>query len=823
MIDQPGKLYLGREYFPGHQETADEPFMIPLRNFTTHAVCLGMTGTGKTGLGIAVLEELLLQGIPLIILDPKGDITNLALTFPAFEPADFKPWLTEDEATHNRTTLDGLAAQTAQEWRAGLASFGIEPARVHALRERATVRLFTPGSDAGLPVNLLHGLNPPQGIGWADNAEILRERIAQICSALLELAGIQADPMKSREHILLATLFEAAWRAGQAVDIELLIRMVQQPPISRVGVFDMEAFYPKGERFKLAMALNTLAAAPSFAAWQTGPPLDIGMLIRPARDLSSVNPAGKTPANVFYLAHLGDAERQFFTTLLLSQLVLWMRSHSGTSTLRCLVYFDEVFGYLPPLRNPPTKTPLMTLVKQGRAAGLGVFMATQNPADLDYKALSNIGTWFIGRLRTERDRMRALEGLETAGIGFEREAFEEPLRTLPPRTFLVQTASGEPRFLRTRWTMSFLRGPLTREQVRRLASHSTPAASTAAPDEASRHARDRLAHSFPPTPSIHTASNRPELPPDVREVFLPLSKAGNGLPQGNAAQVVYQPLLLASAHVRFVSRAADITHNQRYAYLLPLGQLSTTPDFAQAQTVSGFDPQDLAHAPLPNAHFAPLPAGLSGRWMKQAERSLVEYIYRHAALPVWFNQTLKLYSRPGEDRRTFRQRCEQAAKAKRDTEATRLHDQFERRIRIVQDRLAREQRELSMDRAELDARKREEMLTNIESVFNFVIGKNKRSTGRAVSWGAWKRRATLAAEQEVKESEDVIAQLTADLEQLSSEYRAALAALSDRWLAVLDDMTQVSLSPRKSDIFVDLIALAWQPQSVTIQFGKTPP
>ncbi len=808
MIDQPGKLYLGREFLPSSQQTSDNPFTITLRDLITHAVCLGMTGTGKTGLGISVLEELLLQGIPLIIIDPKGDITNLALTFPALAPSDFKPWLTEDEAAHSQITLDELAARTAQKWREGLAESGIVPERVQALRDRASVRIFTPGSEAGMPINLLQSLNAPAGIAWATGAEILRERIAQICSAVLELAGIQADPLKSREHILLATLFEAAWRAGQAVDMALLIRMIQDPPVNKIGVFDMDVFYPRADRFKLAMALNALVASPAFAAWQVGPPIDISGLMKPVREPGSLSPAGKTPANVFYLAHLGDAERQFFITLLLSQLVLWMRSHAGTSTLRCLVYFDEVFGYLPPSRNPPTKTPLMTLVKQGRAAGMGVFMATQNPADLDYKALSNIGAWFIGRLRTERDRARALEGLETAGIGFDRETFEEPLRTLPPRTFLVQTASGEPRFLRTRWTMSFLRGPLTREHLRRL----RPAVNAPAHEPASPSA-DALATESKSIPrrspsevneTRSTSTSRPALPPDVREVFLPASNR-------QSASLIYRPFLLASANVRFADRASGVATNQRYTYLLALNQLIATPDFTQAHTVSGFDVNALTRAPMPDARFEPLPPGLTNRWMKQAERALIEHIYRHAVVHVWFNRALRLHGRPDEDQRSFRQRCEHAAKQKRDAEATKIHNQFERRIATLQDRLAREQRELTMDRAELDARKREELLTNVESVFNFVIGRNKRSTGRAVSWGAWKRRATLAAEEEVKESEDVIAKLTADLERVAAEYKSALEALNNQWMAALNDMSQAPISPRKSDIFVDLIALAWQP------------
>jgi hypothetical protein len=471
MIDQPGKLYLGREYDLDQSMALDAPFMLPMRDLTTHAVCLGMAGAGKTGLGICLLEEALLQGVPAIIIDPKGDITSLALSFPNLAPAQFKPWLDADEAVRQNITLDTLAEQSAARWKNGLAEWDIGEDRMREMHDRVTFDIYTPGSDAGIGVNMLQRLNPPDRsskLTWERDADILREYIAQIVSALLELVGIASDPLNGREHILLSTIFETTWRAGQSIDISMLIRMIQEPPVSRVGIFDMNVFYPKTERFDLAMALNNLIASPSFGAWKSGQPIDIASLLKPSR-AGGASPAGRTRASIFYLAHLGEAERQFFIALLLSELVLWMRAQTGTSVLRCLVYFDEVFGYCPPApRNPPTKTPLLTLIKQGHAAGLGMVLGTQNPADLDYKGLSNIGAWFIGRLFTTRDRSRALEGLKTAGVDFDRAEYEVPLSTLPPRVFLAQTATGVPRFFQARWTMSYLNGPLTPEQVRRL-------------------------------------------------------------------------------------------------------------------------------------------------------------------------------------------------------------------------------------------------------------------------------------------------------------------------------------------------------------------
>jgi hypothetical protein len=821
MFEQPGKLYLGREYDLDLGRVTDKPVFVGARDLTTHAVCLGMTGTGKTGLGVVALEEVLMQGVPCIIVDPKGDITNLALSFPELQPADFLPWLDADEAARQNLSPEQLAAATAQKWRDGLHEWGIGPERIAALRDRAKFDIYTPGSDAGLPVNVLQSLSPPSdpSITWARNTETLRERISQLCQALLELVGIEADPMQSREHILLATIFEASWRAGQPLDITALIQQIQSPPVTRVGAFDMDVFYPRDERFDLAMRLNNLMAAPSFGVWTQGAPMDIATFIKPDREAGGSNPAGKTRCAIFYLAHLGEGERQFFTTLLLSQLVLWMRSQTGTSSLRCLVYFDEVYGYCPPYpRNPPTKQPLMTIIKQGRAAGLGAFLATQNPADLDYKGLANIGTWFIGRLRTGRDRDRALEGLEGAGAGFDRDHFEGPLSTLPPRVFLLQSTTGSPRFLQSRWAMSYLRGPLTRDQVSVLEPGTEVEESREITERPfGDDSRLEIAEDLPVTlmspdrarqSSIQNrqskTENRPQLPPDVREVFLP---ANSALGTQHSA-LAYAPHLLASASVRITDRASGVNASDRYTFLVPLGRLAQLPDFAQANMRSDIDIATLQLEPLPTAAFAPLPSGINGRWMKQAERLLIEHVYRFGVTEIFFNRTLKLYGQPGETQLEFRERCETSAREKRNAEAQKVRAQYERRMQTLQDRVAREHRELAQDRTELGGRQREELLGGVESLFNFVFG---RRQSYAVAFGARRRREVESAQQDVRESEAAIAKLQQDLRAVAGEYKDALNALSDKWMRALSDVTQVPLAPKKSDIFVDVVALAWVP------------
>ena len=814
MMDQPNKLFIGRDFTPSSKSTG-APFYLNARSLTTHALCLGMTGTGKTGLGVVALEEALLQGIPVIIIDPKGDITNLALNFPSLAPDEFKPWLHEEDASRQKLTLDALAARTAKQWRDGLKEWDIAPERIGTLRDRAAFRIYTPGSDAGIPVNILQSLNPPSqssGLSWAKNGEALRERIGQMCSALLQLIGIDADPLQSREHILLATIFEAAWRAGQSIDLPVLIRMIQEPPVTRVGAFDMDVFYPKADRFELAMAVNNLIASPSFATWSAGQSLDIAELIKPVRGVGGANPAGRTPANIFYVAHLGDAERQFFITLLLAQLVSWMRAQTGTSQLRALVYFDEVHGYLPPFpRNPPTKAPLMALIKQGRASGLGLFLATQNPADLDYKGLSNIGTWFVGRLRTGRDRDRALEGLEGAGAGFDRAEYEGPLSTLPPRVFLVQSATTEPAFVQTRWAMSFLRGPLTRDEVTILQPENV----YVGVDPAAESKGSPAVAGGPPATAVEAvraaavsapSTTRPVMPPDVREVFLRLRDWSTN--SYRAPQTLLSPFLLASARVRLNDKPSGVISDERATYLLPLPKVLTSPDFNHARVLASFQPTDVSPEPPPDATFAALPSGIAPRWMKQAERMFVEHVYRSMNRTIYRNTTLKLFGMLDETMGDFRARCEAAARDRRDDDAFKVREQYDRRYAALQARIAREQRELSSDRADLDARRREETLTNVESIFNFVIGK-RRHTGRGVSHGATKSRMTRAAEMDLRESEQTVAQLKAQAENVLAEYRAALDALNTRWMQTINDVVELKISPRKSDIFADLIVIAW--------------
>ncbi|MGD8700312.1 MAG: ATP-binding protein, partial [Gemmatimonadales bacterium] len=525
-----GAFYLGRPYDLAEKKgRQDELVLYDSKDLTTHAVCVGMTGSGKTGLCIGLLEEAAIDGIPAIVIDPKGDLPNLLLTFPDLAPADFTPWVNPDDAEKKGIEVEEYAAQQAELWKKGLAGWGQSRDRIRRLRESADFSVYTPGSTAGLPVSVLSSFAaPPQSL--AEDRELLGERVSTTVTSLLGLLGIEADPIKSREHILLSTILDSAWREGRDLDLPALIGAIQTPTTNKVGVLDLETFYPAGERFELAMALNNLLAAPGFSAWMEGEPLEIDRMLYTA--------SGKPRTSIFSIAHLGDAERMFFVSLLLNQVLGWMRGQSGTTSLRAILYMDEIFGYFPPVANPPSKAPLLTLLKQGRAFGVGVVLATQNPVDLDYKGLSNTGTWFIGRLQTERDKARVLEGLEgvAAGSGtrFDRGAMEETLAGLGKRVFLLNNVhENEPVVFETRWALSYLRGPLTRDQIRTLMEPRKKAGEAAGVEAEPKGAATVGAASGA------TGSDRPILPPGVPQYFVPL--------RGMAApghELVYRPMVL---------------------------------------------------------------------------------------------------------------------------------------------------------------------------------------------------------------------------------------------------------------------------------------
>jgi hypothetical protein len=824
-FEKLGAFYLGQEYDLGEGKRLDRLTMYDARDLTTHAVCVGMTGSGKTGLCIDLLEEAAIDNVPAIIVDPKGDITNLLLTFPDLRPEDFEPWVNVDDARRKDMSVSEYARSIADTWRKGLADWEEGPERIHMLKDSADFCIYTPGSDAGLPISILASLKSP-ALDWDEEEELLREQIQGTVSALLGLVGIEADPLRSREHILLSNIFEHFWRRGEDLDLTRLITAVQSPPVRQVGAFDVDTFFPEKERFGLAMSLNNIIAAPNFGAWLQGEPLDISSLLYTS--------AGKPRHSIFYIAHLSEAERMFFVTLLLEQIITWVRQQSGTTSLRALLYFDEVFGFFPPVANPPSKRPLLTLLKQARAFGFGVVLTTQNPVDLDYKGLSNAGTWFIGKLQTDQDKARVLDGLQSAsaaaGSAPDRSQLDRIISALGSRVFLLHNVNeDQPVIFQTRWAMSYLRGPLTRSQVRQLMVETR--AEVMAPTAAAVPSRPAVRHDVAPAVAPAAAAPDqpagysnipPTLPPDLQQVFLPLRLSSNSalafleedLDQRLEAEksaLIYEPCLLTLGRVSFVDRKRGVSESRQVGLLVQPGDLGAIIRWQDADPID-LDPKELEGQPEPDALFGPVPSELNtASELKALAKDFSDYLYHEEALNLHYNPTLKLYGQPEESEREFKIRAQQIAREGRDAEVEKLRKKYEQKLDRLETKLAREQRELAEDQAEYEARKREELISAGETVIGLLGIGRRRSSTTGLSRTASKHRLTTGAKEDIAESEAEIARLQEDIEEMRESLEEEAKAITDKWAATLDEIETYAVKPRRSDVNVGLVSLAWAP------------
>lgn len=824
ITERLGSFYLGKEYDLAAGKLGDVPVMYDARDLTTHAVCVGMTGSGKTGLCIDLMEEAAIDQVPMIIIDPKGDIANLLLTFPDLRPEDFQPWINADDARRKDMTIEAYAAKQAETWAKGLADWDQGPERIKLLKESADFIIYTPGSDAGVPVSILSSFAAPQ-LNWDDEQEALRERVSGTVSALLGLIGVDADPVRSREHILLATIFEHYWRNGEDLDLAKLIMAIQTPPVRQLGVFDVDTFYPQKERFGLAMALNNIIAAPSFATWIQGIPLDIDHML--------FGGDAKPNVSIFYIAHLSEAERMFFVTLLLEQVITWMRAQGGTTSLRALLYMDEVFGYFPPSSNPPSKRPMLTLMKQARAFGLGVMLTTQNPVDLDYKGLTNAGTWFIGKLQADRDKQRLLDGLEglstDGGARPNRQEMDRTISALGNRVFMLHNVNQpQPILFQTRWAMSYLRGPLTRSQVRELVKEQRAAllSQSAPPAPATTTAPGLPATAS--TPAVATQAGSalgavaPGLPADVPQVYLPArrtmyqalgdleARLGSKL-NVTGTELRYDAQVLGMGTVDFVDDKRNVREQQTVKLLAAPPSGAGLLRWDQASQVD-LDERDLASQPESDAVFGEAPAAINTARKLTALRSdLTEYLYRNLTYPLLYSPALKVYSQPGEDERAFKIRLQQMARELRDGEVDKLEAKYRTKLDSLQEKLRREEIELQKDQTVYDSRKQQEMLSAGGSLLSLFGGRKKQLTS-ALGSASQRRQMTERAKQEVLESQDTIAQLNKQLEEVRAELDSISRAAMERWDQAQQDLQEYPVRPRKSDVNIQLLAVAWTPQ-----------
>ena len=804
-FEKLGAFYLGRPYDLKNKKPGDGIVLYDSKDLVTHAVCVGMTGSGKTGLCIALLEEGAIDGIPAIVIDPKGDLANLLLTFPDLRAEDFAPWINEEDAQKKNLSAAEYAASQAETWKKGLGDWGQDGGRIKRLREAADFRIYTPGSNAGIPVSILKSFAaPPESI--RDDNELMTERVNTTVTSLLGLLGIAADPIKSREHILISNILNGAWAAGKDLDIGELIQQIQSPPMTKVGVMDMESFFPSKDRFELSMSLNNLLAAPGFSAWMEGEPLDLQQILH--------TPEGKPCISIFSIAHLSDAERMFFVSLLLNQTLGWMRTQSGTTSLRAILYMDEIFGYFPPVANPPSKLPLLTLLKQGRAFGLGVVLVTQNPVDLDYKGLSNTGTWFIGRLQTERDKARVLEGLEgiAAGSGqkFDRQEMEQTLAGLSNRIFLLNNVHEDgTEVFESRWAMSYLRGPLTRTQIkslmqpRKAPASAAPSATPgviAAPAAAARPAPAAVAS------EASAASQRPVLPPEIPQYFIPPRSGEAG------ATLTYQPMVFGQAEVRYSStKSLDMT--QQLSLLAGISDGPIALDWSQATTVD-LPAEDLEQTPVEGGQFAGLPQAASkARNYETWKKDLASWIYRNQRLDLLESPSLNLASNPGESERDFRIRLQQLAREKRDEAVEKLRQTFAPKLAALEEKKRRAEQTVDREAEQAKSQKMQTAISVGATLLSSFFGRKTLSLstlGRATTAARGASRSMKEAE-DVSRAQETVAGVLQQIADLDAQLKAETEAIQQAGDPQTETLEKISLKPTKANINVRLLTLAWAP------------
>jgi hypothetical protein len=807
-----GAFYLGRPYDLKNQKPKEGLLLYDSKDLVTHAVCVGMTGSGKTGLCLSLLEEAAIDNIPALVIDPKGDLANLLLTFPELRGSDFEPWVNADDAQRKGLSVPDYAEQQATLWKKGLADWGQSGERIARLKAAADFAIYTPGSSAGLPVAVLKSFAAP-GTAILEDRELLRDRISTTATSLLGLLGTVADPIQSREHILLSTLFNQAWQQGLDLDLAGLIAQIQSPPVDRIGVMDLESFYPAKDRFALAMQINNLLASPSFESWMEGDPLDVNAFLYTRE--------GKPRVSIFSIAHLSDSERMFFVSLLLNQVLGWVRSQSGTTSLRALLYMDEIFGYFPPVANPPSKAPLLTLLKQARAFGVGVVLATQNPVDLDYKGLANAGTWFIGRLQTERDKARVLEGLEgaaaSASANFNRQAMEQTLAALGNRVFLMNNVHDDgPEVFETRWALSYLRGPLTRDQIRTLMrarkTGKVPQAE-AVPTAAS------------PTKTVSVevtakASNqRPVLPPEISQFFIPLRSS-----QPADSVLRYEPMLLGSAKVYFSDPKAKVDAERAVRRLTRITDSALAVNWQESQALE-LDEADLEKEPAAAADYTSL-ASTAGK-VKSYEgwkRGLLDDLYRNQTLELFRSPSLGQLSQADEPERDFRIRLQQMAREERDRQVEVLRKKYAPKVAVLQDRIRRAQQAVERETQQAQQAKMQAAVSFGATLLGAFLGR------KAVS-AATLGRATTAVRgvgRSMKESQDIaragetVEAMQQQLADLEGQLQAETAALEVSTDPAAEKLESIELKPKKSNISITLLTLAWAPYWREVGGTKTP-
>lgn len=785
-----GLLYLGRELDLAGGTPLQAPLLFKNKDMTTHAAIIGMTGSGKTGLGIGLIEEAIMDNVPSIVIDPKGDMGNLLLTFPNCLPGDFAPWIDPAEAAKKEMSVEQLAVETAETWKNGLAAWGQGPERIAALRSKTELTIYTPGSSAGVPVSVLGSFTAPapEAVGDIDT---LNSLVSSTATSLLALVDVSGDPLQSREHILLSSLFLHFWRLGKDLSMEALIGGIVTPPFAKIGVFPLDTFYPQPQRMALAMTLNNILASPSFIAWTQGEPLDVQRLL--------YSDSGAPRTAIFSLAHLSDTERMFFVTMLLNQVIGWMRRQQGTASLKALLYMDEIFGYFPPTANPPSKKPMLLLLKQARAYGIGVVLATQNPVDLDYKGLANIGTWFIGRLQTSQDQDRVVEGIAGASDGkLNVQKVRKLLSTMKGRQFLLSSAHlDEPLLFETRWAMSYLKGPISQTDIKRLMEEKKrqPVVNQVEPE-------------MQGVGAVVGESPLSSMPPVIAQGIEQRYHLQNVVSE----QICFQPWLATSASVRFVGASRNIDVVREVRLRLYLDENFQRTDWSKAETTPYALDDCRSDSPGGGSYY-PLPSVIAQQKdSKVLAKSLGDYLYQNSRLELSRVKGLAFESKADEQPGDFRVRFNDYLRQQKDQAVEKLREKYRLRQAGLEQKMNRALDRLDKEKVDVQAKTADSLVSFGVAVVGAFFGRKALSAanlGRAAT-GVRSVGRVVKEKSDVKRAEEEIEELRQALAELSAEIEQKVTELADTFDAERYDIESFTISPRRSDIFNVRVALLWE-------------
>ena len=802
-----GHFYLGKIVDPQTMTKSEQYLLYDSKDLATHAICIGMTGSGKTGLGISILEEAAIDNIPALILDPKGDMGNLLLTFPELKPEDFLPWLQASDAERKGITIEEYAKSKAQEWQDGLKAWDQDGNRIRYLKSKSEFSIYTPGSSVGNPLSIIQMLNCPSD-KILNNSELLNDYAASNVSSLLSLIGIDADPLQSKEHILLSNILLKAWQKGEDVDLTLLIQYILQPQIEKIGIMPLEKFFPENERLSLATSFNNLLAAPQFSAWLQGVPLNIQNLLYTAD--------GKARMSVISLNHLNDTEKMFFVSLFLNQILAWMRTQAGTSSLRAILYMDEIFGFVPPVSNPPSKKPMLALLKQARAFGLGIILATQNPVDIDYKGLSNIGTWFIGRLQTEQDKNKLLDGLQMASqnnnssaLFYDRQALSDLLSRLPTRSFILNNIhEAGPVLFETRHTLSYLAGPLNSQQISAL-QDSQPKKADQANLEKNTQLDDLKMNTLHKNnlelKSEAQTAVLPNLPGDIRQYYFPANI--------NANSVTYKPTLFAHVEVTYENMKPAIfkTASSNWQAIIEDSIIPVNWDNAKLED---FDLNDLQTQPQVNAKYYALPEIATKKpaytnWQKE----LIDYIYRNESFVLFSNPEKSIISEPEESQAEFLIRLRQTNHELRDAKIEELRKKYDKKLAALNEKIRKAEQTVQREKDQAEQAKFSTFINVGSTLLDTLVG--RKGVGKTtVNKAARSIQSAGRSKQQlgdVDRAEESLLTYQKDLENLEAELEQEIIALTDLYTEKEEAYQELQIKPKKKDILVKVFALLWQP------------